>query len=631
MSASMLDIGVSGLSAAQLGLATTGNNIANVNTPGYSRETIVQVTQPGQFSGSGFVGNGTSVIGVSRAYDQFAVAQVNSLQSELSQSTTSAQQLAQITGALGNETQGVGASLTGFFTALQNLAASPGDTAVRSTVLSSAGALVQTMQSVDQQLTGFRTAINSDIQSITSEINSDASQIAKLNTQIVLATNSGQSPNQLLDQRDQLVNQLSKDVQVSTTTSPDGALNLFLGSGQSLVVGGNAFTVSTRADPASPTDVQVVVGNGAGVNVAIPAANLGGGQLSALFAVRDGTLKDTQNALGRVATVVATQFNQQNQLGVDLNGNAGGALFTIGAPVVTPNTGNQGSGVIGAAVANPTALTGSDYQVQYTSAGQYQVTRLSDGTVSTYASLPQTVDGVTLSVSGAPAAGDSFVVRPTVAAVAGFGVATSDPTRIAAAGAVTSAASSANLGNATIGQPSVPGPTVNANLRQPVTITFTGANTFNVTGTGTGNPTAVAYASGGTISYNGWSLQISGTPAAGDTFTVGPNLTPAGDNRNVNALAALQNATLVNGQTLTNAYATVLGNAGAAQQAANVTQQSQQTELTAATQTVQSISGVNLDEEAANLITYQQSYQASAKYIQIASGLFQSLLNATGG
>ena len=135
------------------------------------------------------------------------------------------------------------------------------------------------------------------------------------------------------------------------------------------------------------------------------------------------------------------------------------------------------------------------------------------------------------------------------------------------------------------------------------------------------------------LADDGWSLQISGTPQAGDTFTIGPNTSPAGDNRNVDAIAALQNANIVNGATLSGAYATLVGDAGAAQQTANLAQQAQQTQLTAAQNNVQSVSGVNLDEEAASLLTYQQAYQASAKYISIASGLFQQLitsLNATG-
>jgi flagellar hook-associated protein 1 FlgK len=621
----MLTIGVTGLNAAQLGISTTGNNIANVNTPGYSRETLVQTTLPGQYTGSGYIGQGTDVESIVRAYNSFAVAQARDLQSQVSSSSTLSQQLSQVTTALGNETQGIGPAISQFFAGLQTLASSPSDPGVRTTVLSNASGLVQTMQTVNQQLIQYRSGINQSIQSTVGDINNYASQIADLNNRIAAASTSGQPPNSLLDQRDQIIQQLSQDVQVSVTPTSTGAENVFLGNGQSLVVGASSFALTTQPESSSPGDLQIAVANSAGVNVGLSDSSIAGGALGGLLAARDGTLTNTQNALGQIATVLATQVNQQNALGMDLNGKMGGAVFTIGSPTVSSSTGNSGTGVMSALIANASALTGSDYRVTYTGAA-YNVTRLSDNTTTTYGALPQTVDGVTISIAGAPVAGDSFTVEPTRNALAGFGVAITDPSQIAAAAPVAAAASTSNLGSATISQPTVVGPTANANLQKPVTITFTGAGTFNVTGTGTGNPVGVAYTSGGNITYNGWTLQISGTPQAGDTFTVGTNTSPAGDNRNVNAMAALQNASVVNGSTLAGAYSALVGSAGAAQQGASVSQQAQQAQLTAAQNTVQSTSGVNLDEEAANLITYQQAYQASAKYIQIASDLFTQLL-----
>src|SRR5579871_924623 len=307
MSSSMLEIGVTGLNAAQLGLSVAGHNIANVNTPGYSRQSIVQVEQPGQYTGSGFIGRGTSVETVARAYSQFAVAQARDLQSQVSQSSTLAQQLSQITGTLGNETSGIGQALSQFFAGLQTLASTPSDPAVRATVLSDANALVQNMQSVGQQLTQQRADINTSIQSTVSDVNSYASQIADLNNRIASATFSGQAPNDLLDQRDALVQKLAQDVQVSVTTSSDGSVNVFMGSGQSLVVGGSSFAVTTVASSRTPTDLQLAVLNSTGSTVPISDNTVGGGVLGALLSSRDGTLTDTQNALGRIATVLATQ------------------------------------------------------------------------------------------------------------------------------------------------------------------------------------------------------------------------------------------------------------------------------------------------------------------------------------
>jgi flagellar hook-associated protein 1 len=253
----MFDIGVSGLNAAKIGLSVAGHNIANVNTPGYSRQTPVQTTQPGVLTGNGFLGNGTNVESVVRAYNQFAVAQVRDLQSQLSQSQTLVQQLSQITSTLGNETTGIGPALSQFFSGLQSLAASPSDTAVRTTVLSDANVLTQTMQTVNQQLTQYRSSINASVQNAVKSVNAFGTQIADLNNRIAVASFSGQPPNDLLDQRDHLIQQLSQNVQVSVTTASDGSANVFLGSGQALVVGGTSFALTAQSDPTSPTDLQV--------------------------------------------------------------------------------------------------------------------------------------------------------------------------------------------------------------------------------------------------------------------------------------------------------------------------------------------------------------------------------------
>ena len=279
-----------------------------------------------------------------------------------------------------------------------------------------------------------------------------------------------------------------------------------------------------------------------------------------------------------------------------------------------------------AAVSSYPALTASDYQVDYDGIN-YTVTRLSDRAQTSYATLPQTLDGLTIAVAaGTAATGDRFLIQPTRAGASGMSVAIGNVSQIAASAPVRSASSAANAGDGVISAGSVN--SLGANLLQPVTITFTSASTFNVGGVGTGNPAGVAYTAGGAISYNGWTVSISGTPKVGDVFTVGPNTGATGDNRNALALAGLSQAALVAGMSVSGAYAHLVGSIGAKTQEINMAMKSQDSLLESANNSIASISGVNLDEEAANLMRYQQAYQAAGKLIAVANTLFDSLLRA---
>jgi flagellar hook-associated protein 1 FlgK len=326
---------------------------------------------------------------------------------------------------------------------------------------------------------------------------------------------------------------------------------------------------------------------------------------------------------------LASSFNDQHRLGQDSTGQAGTDLFAVGSARALPNGLNKGTAVIGASITNYSALTTSDYRIKY-DGSNYTVMRMSDSTTSTFASLPQTVDGVTLALSsGAMAAGDSFLIEPTRAGVASLGVLISDVNRVAAGAPIRSAAALANTSAAKVSAGSVNPPApVNANLKSPVTLTFTSAGTFDVSGTGTGNPAGVAYTDGGNITYNGWTIQISGTPVAGDVFTVGPNTSGVGDNRNALALAGLQSKMMLDGgaETLQGAYAQIVSDIGNRAQEASVNSAAQTSLLGSVETARQSGAAVNLDEEAANLMRYQQAYQASGKIIAIAGQLFDTIL-----
>lgn len=632
MTTSILSIGQSALAAAQAGLNTTGHNIANASTPGFSRQVVIQGAAQPQNFGFGFMGQGTQVSTIQRVYNEYLGMQSQSAQASKSGLDSYYTQIQQINNMLADPTAGLSPSLQDFFTGIQTMASNPSNVPARQAALSSADTLVGRFQSMAGQLNEMNQGVNTQIKSSVSNINSYAQQIAQLNDSIgKLQGASGQPPNDLFDQRDQLVLDLNKEIKATVVKQGDGSYNVFIGNGQPLVVGTTASRLVSVASATDPAKTVVAYQPGNGSIIPVSDSSLVGGQLGGLVAFRSKTLEPALNALGRVAIGLASTVNAQHSLGQDLNGNLGGALFTLASPEVKANTGNAGSATVTASISDAGALTTSDYRLQY-DGSNYTLTRLSDNTATTFAptALPQTVDGVTLNVSTAPAAGDSFLIRPTVNGASGIGVAINDPALLAAAAPIRATATSGNTGTGTIGAGSVnTPPPPNANLQQTVTITFTSPTTYNVTGTGTGNPTGLTYTPGATISYNGWSTTLSGTPAAGDSFAVASNTGGVGDSRNALLLAGLQTTnTLGNGTaSYQGAYAQFVSQIGNKTRELEVTSSAAGNLLSQTTLAAQNESGVNLDEEAANLLRYQQAYQAAGKVMQIASQLFDVLLS----
>lgn len=635
MGTSILGVGQSALNAAQIGLQTTGHNIANVNTPGYSRQVIVQSAAGGQDIGSGFVGKGTEVTTVKRIYNEFLSNQV--LASQVSSNALSSyySQIKQIDNMLADPTAGVASAVQDFFNGVQDVASNPGSDASRQAMLSSANALAARFQSVGTRLDQLSQGVNSQITTSINLINGYAQQIANLNDAIEKAqgTSGENKPaNDLLDQRDQIISDLSKEINVSIVKQGN-SYNVFIGNGQALTVGTQVFKLSPAASPTDPTKIGVAY-TANGQTSLLADSSLPGGSLGGLLDFRANSLAPAQNALGQIATGLAMTFNAQHQLGQDKNGALGGAFFSAAAPVVNASSANNQTAPIasiGATITDASKLTTSDYRLQYVG-GNYVVTRLSDNTQlysnAAFPSAANVIEGVTLTNTGTFSNGDEFLIRPTAAGATGFSVAVTDIAKIAAAGPISTAVGAGNVGTGTVnaGVVNAPPPT-NANLQQPVTITFVDATHFNVSGTGTGNPTNVAYTAGGNITYNGWTIQISGAPAAGDTFTVSPNTGGVGDNRNALQLAALQTTnTLAGGNTYQTAYSYMVAQVGNKAKELQVTSASADKVLEQAVEAQQSESGVNLDEEAANMMRYQQAYQAAAKIMQTAGQMFDLLL-----
>lgn len=632
---SILSVGQSALAAAQAGLVTTGHNIANASTPGYNRQVVVQGAVNGQDAGYGFIGKGTEVMAVRRVYSEFLNTQVLSTQTASTQLSSYYGQIQQVNNMLADSKSGLTPALQDFFSSLQAAGADPNSGAARQSMLSSANALAGRFQSMDAQLGEMRQGVNTEMRASVDAINVYAQQIGKLNDAIEKATSNGSStPNDLFDQRDQAISELSKEIKVSVVKQ-GATYNVMIGSGQPLVVGTRTYDLSMAQSPTDPSRAMVAYETSSGT-VLLSDESLSGGKLGGLMEFRSKTLDQAQNALGRVAITLASAFNAQHALGQDANGNPGGEFFRVAAPVVSPSSRNgDQAATASAAIVNPSALTTSDYKLQVTGAGSppaYKVLRLSDGKL--FDSSPAEVDGVAFDVSGPLTVGDEFLVRPTADGASlrnGINVKITDKAAIALGSPLVSAAAGGNTGTGSISAPTVTA--AGAGLTQPVSITFTSATTFDVTGTGPGLPaTGVAFKAGEDISYNGWKLQISGVPASGDSFTVGAGSSGSGDNRNALALAALQSANTTDGASTSfqGAYSQLVNQVGNKTRELASTSAAAEQLRASAVSSQQAESGVNLDEEAANLLRYQQAYQAAGKVMKAASDMFDVLLTLGG-
>jgi len=624
--ADLLSTAVSGLQAFQRALDTTSQNIANVATEGYSRQRTEITTRPPQPFGNGWVGSGAQVDTITRLYDNLLAAQVQSTNSSFGSADTLATQAARVNNIFADTNTGLSASLQNFTNALQDVANNPSSIPSRQALLSQAQVLNDRFKSYDTQLQQIGSDVEAQIGSEATQINTLGNSIAQLNKQIAAGfAQTGQPPNDLLDQRDKLLDQLSQHIDISLSRQGDGQVNVFVGSGQALVLAGTAAQVTTIADPYNVARHNIGLKSGsATVDI---TANTTGGTLGGLLDFRGKLLDSARDTLGQLSAGLVEAVNTQHQAGMDLNGALGGALFSIGGVQVQASSSNAGSGAAAVTRTSAGALTGENYILRKTATGWdlrnadtgVAVTLAGAGTVAS----PFTADGLSIVVSGTASTGDNFLILPTRAAVAGLSVAISDPTKVAAAAPIRTAANPANTGSATISQGSVLDAT-NPALRTPVTIQFLTATTYSINGAG-----SFAYTAGGPISANGWQVQIDGTPAVGDQFTVSDNSGGAGDNRNALALASALSQPVLNGGTtsVNDAASQFYGSIGIQTQQAQATRDAQKVVNQDAVSARDSVSGVNLDEEAANMLRYQQAYQAAAQVIRVASTLFDTLIS----
>ena len=637
MSVTFLNDGVSALLASQAAMQTAGNNIANVNTPGYSRQTAVLQQAPTQFTGSGYVGQGVSVNTVMRNYNAFLTTQANQTAAQAASASTLSAQLTQMETVFASGSGDLGSAVSNLFNSFSSVVSAPTDPTARGAVISNATQMAAQFNSSAASLATMQSSAQTQLQESVTAINNLASQIAAVNVQIAATTGTGQPPNAMLDQRDQLIAQLNQYVQTTSIPAANGTVSIFLASSQPLVNGTTSNPLSlvpgTFPGDTSTSTLQI---NQSGLSMPLNQSNLGGGSVNGLMTFLNQSLPNAYNLLGRMALAVGTVTNNQQQLGLDQNGNPGANLFQLGAlPNGLPAASNAGTGSVSMSVSNPAALAVSNYQLTYTSGTAGTITRLSDGTTTAFdfASPPVQVDGLTLSATPGAVAGDSFLLKPFATAAAQISTALSAPSAVAAASPIQASAGSSNTGGLSV--TSMQAQTVNANLTDTVNLTFNAAaGTFDAVDatTATTLATGVPYTPGQPISYNGWALTLSGQPQTGDTITVGA-ANPAylaTNSGNATALMNLRDLPLFDGAALTNGYAAAIAQVGLEAQSASTSATSSQAAASSAKTAQANVSGVNLDEEAANLLQYQQAYQASAKMIQISQSIFDSVISAMG-
>ncbi len=624
-----LDISITGLNAFRTALTTVSNNIANANTEGYSRQEVQINSRTPRPSSGGFIGSGAFVSNIKRIESSFINSQVRVATSEAERLNAFGTQSSRVDNLLGDSQGSLSPSLQNFFDSLQDLSNDATSSSARQVVLSSGDSLVKRFQTIEAQFGNLNRDVDNALKTGILEVNSIAKNLAELNQKIIEAKNfvsNNQQPNELLDQRDQLLLELSKFVSVQTVEQQNGSLNIYIGNGQSLVVGNTAQELLAIRDPADSEQTQIAFISG-GTQVDI-TSQITGGSLAGLLEFRDQQLGSVRNEFGRIATVLAGTFNEQHRSGQTISGSLGADFFAVGPVQTIPNADNAGSATVTASINDYSALTASDYEISYDGAN-YTLTRLDDGSTTNSATGAFNVDGVQFNVGAGAAAGDTYLIRPTRLGASQIGVLLTQTNDIAAAAPVRTSAQVANIGDAIISPPQVTDIS-NPDLRDTVEIRFndpaTSYDIVNVTDASVisaGN----AYTSGADISFNGITVQVSGSPAAGDIFVVENNTSAVSDNTNALALLGLQTASTVDGSSnYQETYGSLVGSVGTVSRQTQLNVQAQDRLLQDAIDTQQSISGVNLDEEAINLTKYQQAYQAAAQVISTSNELFQTFI-----
>lgn len=670
----ILNIGTQALQANQAALQTVGNNIANVNTTGYSRQSTILVNIPGQFTGGGYIGKGVGVKTIQRNFSEFLTRQAALSSSMQASDVTRADKLKQLEGIFGGGKDGLGASISDMMNAFSDVAASPTDLTARTVVLTRLDETAARMRSSQNRLDDLQNGITQELKQKVNAINNLAQSIAEVNQEIARVKGNGQPPNDLLDRRDQLVRELGNYVQTTTILADDGTLGVFIGGSQSLVLGTLTSKVSIEPDDYGDPLKNKLAVDREGTKVFIDEKVLGGGEVSGLLRFQNADLVEGRNLLGRLTLSITTSLNEQHKLGLDLDGKPGDNLLSpisfsknnILEPKKPASLNTGGMSGLNAPTLNVydvSQLVAADYVLEFNPTG-FTITRSSDGKVfdqTQVGPLPTSspgtfavIDGLEIQnpSGGVANPGDRFLFKPFSTSAGIVRAEFTTPRALAVSNLVvgnmgiTNKGSLQQVGLVARSNPALAS-TINPPFGDPVTLTFTSPNTYTRSDDPGG--TVFNYLSGEAIestfpdipltqpptyslALTNWSLKLQGSPQAGDTFTISDILDPAlkVDFRlnagNAGAISNLRDKPMFDGAALTDGYAGLISQIGIRTQSANYAADVSTNIAANVERDRAGVSGVNLDEEAAKLLQYQQAYQASAKMVQIAQSIFESLL-----
>lgn len=643
---SLLNVGARALLANQVALQTAGHNIANVSTAGYSRQSVVLQTVQGQFTGGGYIGKGVEVATVLRNHSELLTRQATAAAAIDSGDTSRLERLRQLQDVFSGGESGIGISVNQMMNALSDVVNSPMDLTARNVALTRMDELASRMRDASQRLDEIGYTVQEQFKGSIFAVNNLAKNIAEVNGQIARAKGNGQPANDLLDRRDQLIREINQHIQTSQVEADDGSVSVFVAGSQPLVLGDKAASLSidNPADFGAGSGRKVLnfVAPGSSVKVELNESMLGGGEIAGLLRFQNNDLAEGRNLLGRMAVAISESMNQQNRLGLTLDGQVGDNLFApIALGNAVPSSTNSSSVDLSLTVTDPTLLQASNYTIDFTAPDAGSVTRQSDGKVFAFngSGLPPVTvsdvfaaQGLGVALSGPPNPGDRYMITALQGAAAEFKALQYSPVDLAAANPVNAAMGPTNQGNLQLvglkALSNPPGTTV------PVTITFDSPSTYtrsDIAGTFT-------YTPGQPITYDnatpptGWSLTVTGTPRVGDTITLDDSLDPAygdwykRDAGNARSLMNLRDVPMFDGATLSDGFASAIAQVGTRTQSATFAAELSSSIASNLERDRTAVSGVNLDEEAARLIQYQQAYQASAKMIQIAQNIFDTLI-----
>jgi flagellar hook-associated protein 1 FlgK len=635
-SSSLMQIGKTAMFASYAAMQTTSNNIANANTVGYSRQQAEFATAAGLQTNVGFFGSGVDVSTISRAYNQLLTAQANTTSSVSSSDQAQLSYLTQLESVFSTGTGGIGYAAGQLLNSFVDVANTPSDSSARQVALSQANQVSSQISGASQQLQSLQYGVVQDVTAQVASVNALAQQVAKLNQQISAARSSGQPPNDLLDQRDQLINQIGNFIDVTALPADDGTIGLFVGGGQNLVLGATANSLKAVPGNYDTSQVQIAIQSGNGPAQIVPSASITGGSIGGLLKFQNQDLAAGNAMLGQMATAISSAVNEQQSLGLDLTGARGAPIYAIGSPRVLPGSMNSGSASLSVSVADAGQVQASDYKLTF-DGSNYNLVRTSDNQASpgspyTPAQLAAgvTVDGVKIQLdAGSAAPGDSFLLQPVSNAAGKMQTMLADPAGLAAASPFTASTGASNTGTATVTGITAVDSSYNPALGAAIQFTSdTGAYSYTLSDGSTGTGT---WAANTPIEINGFALQLAGVPKSGDTIAVAPTTAISSNNGNAQAFVSLGTAAMVLGANVTDAYSSVVASVGVEVQTVTAAAKASASAASDAETARANTSGVNLDEEASRLMQYQQSYQAAAKILQVAQTIFDTLIQTVSG